>query len=159
MQPTLPYPRLPRALALPLWLLPEWLHGTAAAQVLNRLFARERLQGDLDFLEGRRVRIVLADAAAAFTLTLEGGLLRPAPVDALPDLTVSGSLYDYLLLVTGREDPDTLFFQRRLHTAGDTGLGVHLKNFLAAVDPASLPLGSLIQPALVRSLDLYERLA
>jgi predicted lipid carrier protein YhbT len=159
MQPTQSYPRLPRALALPLRLLPEWLHATAAAQVLNRLFARERLQGDLDFLEGQRVRVALADAATAFTLTLEGGLLRPAPAGAAPDLTVSGTLYDYLLLVTGREDPDTLFFQRRLHTEGDTGLGVHLKNFLVSVDPTSLPLGNLLHPALVRSLDLYERLA
>jgi O2-independent ubiquinone biosynthesis accessory factor UbiT len=152
------YPRLPRLLALPLWLVPEWVHSVAAAQILNRVFVQERQQGDLDFLQGRRVRVVLADAETAFTVTLSEGALHAASDTDTPHLTVTGTLYDYLLLVSGREDPDTLFFQRRLHTEGDTGLGVHLKNFLAAVDPASLPLGGLIHPALVQGLTLYERL-
>jgi hypothetical protein len=42
---------------------------------------------------------------------------------------------------------------------GDTALGVYLKNFLAGLDPASLPLGSLMQPALTRGLSVYERWA
>ena len=77
-----------------------------------------------------------------------------------PDVTVNLEIEDdRLLLITGREDPDTLFFQRRLRMQGDTELGVYLKNFLASVDPASLPLGTLVQPALQRGLSVYERLA
>ena len=65
--------------------------------------------------------------------------------------------YDFLLLIADREDPDTLFFQRRLRMSGDTALGVHLKNFLASVDLESLPLATLVRPGLDRALHLYER--
>ena len=152
-------PRPPLPLSLPLGLVPERMQSLAAAQALNRIFVRERAQGELDFLEGKHVRIRVDDAGTAFAINLNRGWFRTAEPKRTPDLSVSGTLYDYLLLITGREDPDTLFFQRRLRMQGDTELGVYLKNFLASVDPTSLPLGSLVQPALNRGLSLYERLA
>jgi predicted lipid carrier protein YhbT len=151
-------PRLPAPLSLPLRLAPQRLHGVAAARILNRVFARERTEGELDFLLGHRVRVELDDAATAFTVTLGPDGFRPAD-PARGDLVIGGSLYDYLLLLAAREDPDTLFFQRRLRMAGNAALGVHLKNFLAALDPSSLPLGRLVQPLLLRGLGLYERWA
>jgi predicted lipid carrier protein YhbT len=41
---------------------------------------------------------------------------------------------DYWQLATRREDPDTLFFSRRLCIEGDTETGVHVKNLLDALD-------------------------
>lgn len=152
-------PRLPWPLAKPLALVPERIQGMAAAQVLNRAFARERAEGELEFLLEKSVRVEVEDAGTAFCVDLTPGGFKAVPADRAPDLRVSGTLYDYLLLITGREDPDTLFFQRRLRMQGDTELGVYLKNFLASVDPATLPLGTLIQPALQRGLTIYERLA
>ena len=35
---------------------------------------------------------------------------------------------------TRREDPDTLFFNRRLCIEGDTATGVHVKNLLDALE-------------------------
>jgi len=55
-------PRLPFPIARPLSLLPERLQSLAAAQALNRVFARERLDGDLDFLDDRCIRIHMDDA-------------------------------------------------------------------------------------------------
>ena len=149
-------PCLPHYITLPLRLLPDALRNLAIAQALNLAFARERQQGELDFLEGQRVRVAIIDTSLDVTITLSQGQIQPVTTVDSPELTITGSLYDYMLLMTGREDPDTLFFQRRLRMQGDTGLGVHLKNFLAAVDPASLPLGNLIQPALAQGLKMYE---
>jgi predicted lipid carrier protein YhbT len=156
MTTTVRRPRLPGLLGLPLRLAPERLHGLIAARILDRVFARERAGGELDFLAGRTVRVELEDAGAAFGVLLGSGGFRAAPAGRA-DLVVSGTLHDYLQLLTAREDPDTLFFQRRLRMAGDAALGVHLKNFLAGVDMASLPLAGLVQPLLSRGLTAYER--
>jgi predicted lipid carrier protein YhbT len=40
-----------------------------------------------------------------------------------------------MLLLTRREDPDALFFSRRLVSEGDTELGLTVKNLLDALDP------------------------
>jgi len=156
MEPNPSRPRLPRLLSLPLGWLPGRLNSTVAAEILNRVFATERRAGELDFLLERVVRIQVEDATAGFAVRLgEAGF--SAAEQAEPDLAVTGSLYDFLLLVTGREDPDSLFFQRHLRLDGNTALGVHLKNFLASVDPASLPLATLVNPALRNGLRLFER--
>ncbi|MEW8013567.1 MAG: SCP2 sterol-binding domain-containing protein [Candidatus Sedimenticola endophacoides] len=47
---------------------------------------------------------------------------------------MDGTLYDFLLLATRREDADTLFFNRRLRLGGDTELGLYVKNFLDALE-------------------------
>ena len=159
MHQILKRPRLPRPFALPLGLLPQRLNGLTAAQLLNRVFARQRADGELDFLDGRGVRIQVEDASTAFAIGFSPRGFRAATPGIAIDLTVTGTVYDFLLLVTGREDADTLFFRRQLRMEGDTALGVHVKNFLASVDPASLPLGRVVQPALNRGLDAYERLA
>jgi predicted lipid carrier protein YhbT len=41
--------------------------------------------------------------------------------------------------VSRQEDPDTLFFQRRLTIEGDTELGLEVKNILDALDHENLP--------------------
>ncbi len=151
-------PRLPKPLALPLKLLPRKLHGYALSKMLNQVFKREMAEGELEFLEGRTVSIHVRDAELHYTVAMrEGGFVEAGGQAA--DLTVTGSVYDYLLLVTGREDPDTLFFQRHLTMDGDTGLGVHLKNMLAAVEMERLPLPRNFRPAIDRCLSFYERWA
>ena len=151
-------PQLPKPVSLPLGLLPNRLHSHVLARALNKVFAEEIIEGELDFLEERVVEVRVRDAKTAFAVRMEGGSFVSA-AGKPSDLTISGSLYDFLLLLTGREDPDTLFFQRHLLMEGDTGLGVHLKNFLASVDPDSLPLASVVNPALLRCVSLYERFA
>lgn len=50
------------------------------------------------------------------------------------DLTLTATAQDFLSLALRREDPDTLFFSRRLVMEGDTELGLLLKNTLDAMD-------------------------
>ena len=61
-----------------------------------------------------------------------------------PDLTISASAYDFIMLGTRKEDPDTLFFSRRLVVEGDTELGLIAKNTLDAVEMPKLALSQLM---------------
>ncbi|HEB95908.1 MAG TPA: sterol-binding protein [Sedimenticola thiotaurini] len=132
--PTPPLPPFPGPLSLPLGLIPVRTHSAVMARVLNRLFAPELAEGELDFLEGRVMRIGVTDARLAYHLTLEGNRLQAADGARPFDLEIQGGVHDFLLLATRREDADTLFFNRRLRLGGDTELGLYVKNFLDSLE-------------------------
>jgi predicted lipid carrier protein YhbT len=150
-------PVMPKPFSLPLKLIPRKAHGIILSSVLNRLFRNEITDGELDFLEGRVVQIRVSDLGLVYNLTLQNGAISEAG-GRNRELGISGSVYDYLLLISGREDPDTLFFQRHLIMDGDTGLGVHLKNMLAAIEIDKLPLPTDIRPYVERFIRIYENL-
>ena len=120
----LPLPELPPALAL-----------CAALNVALRagLLSRSALEPAI----GKRVRIELESPRFGFTVSLNGRIFLPAP--GAPDVTIRAAPRDYLSLALRREDPDTLFFTRRLVMEGDTDLGLTVKNALDAVDWDALP--------------------
>ena len=94
-------------------------------------------------LVGRRYAIRVKDLGLGVCLTVsQRGF---APDSGVPDLTISATARDFLLLLSRREDPDTLFFSRRLVSEGDTELGITVKNLLDALDPESV-LNRLPQP-------------
>lgn len=146
---------LPGPLALPLRLIPNRLHSRVMATLLNRVLAEYLAAGELDMLQGRTLRVEVRDAGLRYDLTQAGGRISASSNPA--DVRLSGNLEDFLLLLARREDPDTLFFQRRLAIQGDTGLGLHLKNFLDGIDWDGLPLPKVAQQWLERTLDLYQR--
>jgi len=80
---------------------------------------------------GKVVRLEIGGLGFGPQLTLDAFGLRPALGKA--DVTVRASLRDYVALALRREDPDTLFFTRRLVLEGDTELGLALKNALDAL--------------------------
>ena len=82
-------------------------------------------------LRGKVLRLEIAGLGIGPQLTLDSIGLRPAFGRA--DVTVRASFADYLALALRREDPDTLFFTRRLVLEGDTELGLALKNALDAL--------------------------
>ena len=127
-------PTLPRPLALPLALIPPVAHSSVMTALLNRLFAPELADGEMDFLEGKVALIRVRDARISYYLTLEHGKLKAAPANAKDDVSIEGDIYDFMLLATRREDPDTLFFNRRLRLGGDTELGLYIKNFLDSLE-------------------------
>lgn len=127
-------PRLPRPLSLPIGLIPTVAHSRVLVTLLNRIFAPELADGELDFLEGRVMRVNVVDARLSYLITLVAGRLEAAPKQSPHDLSIEGSIYDFLLLATRREDADTLFFNRRLRLGGDTELGLYVKNFLDALE-------------------------
>ncbi len=86
-------------------------------------------------LEGRSLRIEVADAGLRFDYTWRGNAFRAADHGGqTPDLTIRADLWDYHQLIQRGEDPDTLFFSRRLVMEGDTELGLLVKNTLDSLD-------------------------
>ncbi len=146
---TPPEPILPRPLTLPLRLMPPMLHSTALVTLLNRVFAQPLKEGELDFLRGHVMLVQVRDAGLSFRLTLSGNRLRVANSRRPHDLSIEGTLYDFLLLATRREDADTLFFNRRLRLGGNTELGLYVKNFLDALelDQRWAPMEKLLERA------------
>ena len=71
-------------------------------------------------------------------MTLRDGQLRVRQHPTL-DVIFTGNTNDLLMIAARREDPDTLFFQRRLRIEGDTELGLTVKNLLDAIDPERMP--------------------
>ncbi|HCV21368.1 MAG: SCP2 sterol-binding domain-containing protein [Arenicellales bacterium] len=128
----------PDLLFAPFAVLPQRPLAFALAAVLNRALVRERAAGELAFLQGRVFGVVLRDTPVRLALSLRRGRFVAAPA-ARPDAWVSARLEDYLALIEQRQDPDTLFFQRRLVMSGDTDLGLEVKNLLDRVDPEALP--------------------
>lgn len=128
----------------------------ALARLLNRVFATALADGELDFLHGRVLCVVLSDSSLHFNLTLQDEALAMTPATAHWDLRISGRPYDFMMLAARSVDADTLFFQRRLKIEGDTELGLSLKNFLDAQDLSGLPFAGLINTALQKAIDLND---
>ena len=68
------------------------------------------------------------------------------------DLKISASVYDFVLLARRQEDPDTLFFSRRLSMEGDTELGLLVKNTMDAIELPMLDLAQLNPVQVLRRL-------
>ncbi|MEN8174723.1 MAG: SCP2 sterol-binding domain-containing protein [Pseudomonadota bacterium] len=128
------------------------------AVMLNRIFRGAIDDGDLEFLQGSVLRVVVSGTGIQFDLTLAKEHLKVTSPGWHWDLRISGSLYDFMLLAARREDADTLFFQRRLRTEGDTELGLFLKNFLDSQELSEFPLSSLFEAGLHKAIAIHEKL-
>ena len=104
-------------------------------------------------LVGRHYAISVRDVGVSVRFTVRAGGFVAA--HAAPDLAISATAADFLLLLRRREDPDTLFFSRRLVSEGDTELGLTVKNLLDAIEPEAVlrqaprPLARLLQSLLI----------
>lgn len=132
--------RLPAAIAAVGSRLPQWPHALPLVGALNLLLRAGILPAtELAELEGRHFRIRVEDTGTVAHFAVRGGRFVPdwtPPAD--PDLRFSAPLSAYLQLMARQEDPDTLFFDRRLTIEGDTELGLRVKNMFDALDPGAL---------------------
>jgi len=151
-------PLFPAPLALPFRVMPSFIHNKVLVTTLNRMFARELDEGELDFLQGKIIHISVQDADIEYCFTLDKNKLIAADINDSPDLVLQGTIYNYLLLASRQEDTDTLFFNRRLHMQGDTELGLYVKNFLDGMDMDSHKASAYLESLLQKSLPVYERL-
>lgn len=133
-----PYAVIP-LLARPLRLVPHPLQQGVLALALEQVFRASVGEGDLDFLEGRCLAIEIEDAGWRWPIRLAGGRLEVLEREHPADVVIRGESPAFLAMAGGFEDPDTLFFQRRLVIEGDTELGLGVKNFLDGLDEERLP--------------------
>jgi len=112
--------------------IPLTLKQLVAEAPLNRLFADAIADGEFDNFEGRRIRMEVTGGQPGITFGYWAGRLRI--IDGPGEATIRGSLSAFRTLAARRQDPDQLFFQRRLVIEGDTELGLALKNLLDSLD-------------------------
>lgn len=136
--------------------VPLPLKTTAIASAMNTMFAAPLKAGELGFMSQRVMNVFVTDAELRFSVTLEHDKLIVSSEVADADLTIEGTVYTFLLLVTRTEDADTLFFRRHLKTSGDTELGLHVKNFLDGLEPETLPYHRIIDRILRSSLAVAD---
>jgi predicted lipid carrier protein YhbT len=112
--------------------VPVPLKQLAVEAPLNRIFARAIEDGEFDDFEGRRIRLEVHGGQPGITIGFWAERLRV--VDGPGEATIRGSMAAFRTLAERRQDPDQLFFQRRLVIEGDTELGLSLKNLLDSIE-------------------------
>ncbi len=141
----LPIPEFVRPVArsiigIPGRFIPYKVQKQVLSLVLNQAFREPLKQGELDFLEGAKVRIRVADLRIDWLIRVGKDKFTPIERTLKDDVSISGESPDFILLATRRADPDTLFFQRRIRIEGDTELGLGIKNTMDSMDWEDLPL-------------------
>ena len=140
MQAT-PY-MLPQPMGKLLSRLPAYPGSLLFVAGLNLALARMLAPDVTHLLLGKKLRLRVTDAQWAFDFEGVNGRFAACQNKGTADLTISASASDFVLLARRQEDPDTLFFSRRLSMEGDTELGLLVKNTLDAIE---LPVLNLDQ--------------
>lgn len=130
--------RAPTVMRRALRLMPNAFVQGGLEAGLNRIFKPFIADGRLKFMKNRKLCIRVSDIDLTFMVTLPGEVLRISADPSGCDVTFRTQATDLLQLITGREDPDTLFFSRRLSISGDTELGLEVKNFLDTLEADTL---------------------
>lgn len=130
--------------------LPQYPHSLALAAALNlglrSLFNDHEMRRVLN----KVVRLNIQDAGLRLTVRIGQNGCTPCSDSVTPDATISAAAREFALLALRKEDPDTLFFDRRLLIEGDTELGLIVKNALDRVEP---PLPASLLEAVRRRVD------
>lgn len=136
------HPTVPAPIGSALARLPAFPGSLLLVTGLNLVLARQ-LPGDVtQLLQGKRFRIEVRDARLNFDFVWRAGMFRPVSPGTEPDLTLSANAHDFVRLARRLDDPDTLFFNRRLSMQGDTELGLVVKNALDAMELPVLDLAA-----------------
>nr|WP_228294852.1 SCP2 domain-containing protein [Klebsiella quasipneumoniae] len=125
-------------MSVPVKLAPFALKRQVLEQVLSWQFRQALAEGELEFLEGRWLSIHVRDIGLLwYTSVVDGRLVVSQQADA--DVSFSADACDLLMIAARKQDPDTLFFQRRLVIEGDTELGLYVKNLMDAIELEQMP--------------------
>ncbi|MGE9658402.1 Sterol-binding domain protein [Snodgrassella alvi] len=115
---------------------PAWV----LVNTLNQLLRREILLADMSLLAGRHFRIVVSDLGLNLCFSASNERFMAADAAGVVDLCLSANTADFMKMLLRQEDPDTLFFNRRLKIEGDTELGLVVKNLLDSIDWSTVPV-------------------
>lgn len=128
----------PSLISVPVKLAPFALKRQVLEQVLSWQFRQAMADGELDFIEGRWLSIHVRDIGLLWYTSVINGRLVVSP-EAEADVSFSADASDLLMIAARKQDPDTLFFQRRLVIEGDTELGLYVKNLMDAIELEQMP--------------------
>lgn len=144
-------PDFPKPIARLIAALPAY-PASRAFVALGNLVAWPGLR-DQDWTEvmGQHMCVQVQDLGLRVHFSL-GQVGFRAEAGGTPAATFTATARDLARLALRLEDPDTLFFDRRLRIEGDTNLGLRVKNMLDAVDldTAAAAMPMRIGPVVLR---------
>jgi predicted lipid carrier protein YhbT len=123
----------------PVHFLPQIVQKKALLDTMKMVFKEALEDGDFEFLEDKWLKVEVRDMELSWYISYHQEKLIVADEAMAEDVSFSGDLNDLVLIAGRKEDPDTLFFQRRLSIEGDTELGLEVKNLMDSVDLDLLP--------------------
>lgn len=132
---------MPRLLKPALKIVPFGAQKALLIPALHSVFREALEDGDFEFLENKWLKISITDLGINWWLSFQDNklVMGSAQQNINEDVSFSAT-GDNLILIAGRkQDPDTLFFQRKLKIEGDTELGLEVKNLIDAIDIEQLP--------------------
>lgn len=132
-------PLAKKVVGIPGRIIPYSAQKKVLSIALNQAFREPLQQGELEFLEGSKVRIKVTDLQIDWLIRVGCDEFEPIDRELDDDVCISGEGPDFILLATRQADPDTLFFQRRIRIEGDTELGLGIKNTMDSMDWDDLP--------------------
>ena len=132
-------------MALPEIILPKWMTkiGTklpgkpprfVLVSVLNTMLRKGLLPADMELFAGRKFEIEVLDAGIKVRFSADTEKFLDDNFSGAPDLRLAANGIDFMRMMMREEDPDTLFFNRKLQIEGDTELGLITKNLLDSVE-------------------------
>ncbi|MDV7106108.1 SCP2 domain-containing protein [Vibrio sp. TH_r3] len=119
--------------------LPLPIQNKVLLETLKYVFHEALEDGDFEFLQGNWLKITIIDLDLQWFISYQDDKLVVSKKQQVEQVSFSGKLNDLVLIAGRKEDPDTLFFQRRLSIEGDTELGLEIKNLMDSVDLDALP--------------------
>lgn len=132
---------MPWILRPSLQILPFHVQKSLLIPALHSIFCDAIEDGDFEFLQDKWLKISISDLQLNLWLSFDRNkLIMAATEDNIcEDVSFSANGDDLILIAGRKQDPDTLFFQRRLKIEGDTELGLEVKNLIDAIDIEQLP--------------------
>lgn len=143
----------PSMLSVPVKLTPFALKRQVLEQVLSWQFRQALQEGELEFLDGRWLSLEVRDIGLRWFTSVENDQLIVRE-SAEADVSFSANASDLLMIAARKQDPDTLFFQRRLVIEGDTELGLYVKNLMDAIELEQMP--KALRVVLLQMADFVE---
>jgi len=125
---------IPAPLGAMLGRLPGYPGSLLFVTGLNVALAKQLAPDVTQMLQGKKLRLCVTDANWAFDFEWRNDRFAACQSVGAADLTISASAHDFVQLARRQEDPDTLFFNRRLAMEGDTELGLLVKNTIDAIE-------------------------
>lgn len=147
--------------------VPDKVHTHLISRLGGHLMQGQAITSRLHYMEGKRLQLTITDTKNCWKFIIRNNcLVDDIKSNIVADVHIQGDLKTFLLMATGNEDPDSLFFSRHLSIEGNTEDGLYIKNLIDAMDfdttvylksVLGQTLASRIAP-MVERLDLSKRI-
>lgn len=121
-----------KAVKVPLRFMPLWVEAIGMGAVMGMIVdSNKRFKERLKEVDNKIFLFEALDLNKKFYLHIKNNDIKIIPhLAKAPDVVMKGETKILFGLLLGREDPDTVFFSRKLEISGDTAAAIHFKNIL-----------------------------